>query len=90
VAPRTITDPDSLHEELATIREQGYATDLEEIMAGLRGVAAPILDRDDGSVRGAITVYGPANRSDPDEYEESAADSLMQSANIIEVNLSYS
>ena len=54
---RTITDPDTLIEELAKIREQGFALDDGEIMEGLRCVGAPIMDAD-GLVRYAISVSG--------------------------------
>jgi IclR family acetate operon transcriptional repressor len=43
---RTITDPDILEQELAQIRERGYASDAFERFEAVRGVAVPILDRD--------------------------------------------
>lgn len=54
---RTITDPDKLIEELAKVREQGFALDDGEIMEGLRCVGVPIYDTD-GLVRYAISVSG--------------------------------
>ena len=54
---RTITDADRFLEELAKIREQGFAVDDGEIMEGLRCVGAPIFDPD-GLVRYAISVSG--------------------------------
>ena len=54
---RTITSPAKLEEELAKIKEQGYAIDDGEIMEGLRCVAAPIEDIN-GKVRYAISVSG--------------------------------
>lgn len=57
----TITDPDQLREELATIRNQGYAVSTEELTEGIRSVAAPIRDYT-GKVVSAITVVGPMQR----------------------------
>lgn len=41
---RTITDPERLHDELATIRTRGYAMDLGENETGTVCVSAPIRD----------------------------------------------
>lgn len=61
----TITDPYLLEKELQKIRHQGYAIDNEEIMDGLRCVAAPIRDHK-GDVCAAISISGPAVRLDED------------------------
>jgi IclR family transcriptional regulator, KDG regulon repressor len=57
----TITDPEKLRAELATIRQKGYAIDDEEIEVGLRCVAAPIRDHS-GQVTAAISVAAPVQR----------------------------
>ena len=57
----TITDPESLRAELASIRGRGYAIDDEEIEVGLRCVAAPIRDHS-GHVVAAISVAAPVQR----------------------------
>ena len=57
----TITDPDRLREELARIREQGYAESHEETDLGAWGVATPIFD-EGGRVVAAIGVAGPRSR----------------------------
>ena len=62
----TITNPDFLEKELQKIRRQGYAIDDEEIMDGLRCVAAPIKDHK-GEVCAAISVSGPVVRLDGDK-----------------------
>lgn len=57
----TITDPDTLLAELASIRAKGYAIDDEEMEVGLRCVAAPIRDHS-GHVVAAISVAAPVQR----------------------------
>ena len=84
----TITDRETLAEELEQIRQQGYALDREERIQGMQSVAAPIMDRDE-NVRGAISVYGPSNRMENDRFNEDIPDMLLRSANIIELNLNY-
>ncbi len=58
LTPNTITDADRLREELATVRERGYATSWEERAIGLIGVAAPVWDHH-GRVVAAISMAIP-------------------------------
>lgn len=55
----TITDPAEVRKELQLVREQGFATCLEEENSGLNAVAVPIMKHDDG-VLAAMAVVGPA------------------------------
>ena len=59
--PNTITDLDRLLEVLATVRQQGYATDHVEHELGVMCVAAPVWDHMN-QVVGAISVSGPDDR----------------------------
>lgn len=61
LTPKTITDPDLLKQELATVRARNYAIDDEEIEIGLRGVAAPIRSHT-GDVFAALSIAGPVQR----------------------------
>ncbi|WP_434106028.1 IclR family transcriptional regulator domain-containing protein [Paraburkholderia caffeinilytica] len=61
LTPHTITDRRRLQIELGITRSRGYAIDDEEIVLGVRCVAAPIVDTA-GEVRGALSVAGPAYR----------------------------
>lgn len=83
----TITDPETLREELETIRKQGYATDTNELVEGVKGISAPILNR--GDIIGAIAVGGPANRMRGERFDETLPDLLLSASNIIELNLTY-
>lgn len=64
LTPRTMTDPDRLREELARVRERGYAIAEEELEDGLNAVAAPIYDHA-GAVNAAVSLAGPAFRIPP-------------------------
>ncbi|MDK2823537.1 MAG: IclR family transcriptional regulator, regulon repressor [Clostridia bacterium] len=64
--PNTIIDAEKLKQELATIRNNGYAFDLEEIEMGLRCVAAPIKNHK-GEVIAAISLSGPSMRMDEEK-----------------------
>ena len=83
----TITDRESLHEELATIRKQGYAFDHEERIEGLRCVAAPV--KNNGEVLGAVSVSGPSRRMDGEFYRETVPNMVTRSANVIEINVRF-
>ncbi|MDN5568531.1 MAG: DNA-binding transcriptional regulator KdgR [Paracoccus sp. (in: a-proteobacteria)] len=63
LAPRTITDPEQLRAELAQARAQGYAEEVEESEAGVRCIAAPVLDHAGKSVA-AISIAFPLVRFD--------------------------
>jgi DNA-binding IclR family transcriptional regulator len=56
---KTITDPGKFKDELALIREQGYAIDNEEITRGIVCVAAPIFGMQ-GKLVCAISLTFPA------------------------------
>ena len=63
LTPRTETAAGRLEEQLARVREAGYATALEEYELGLNAVAAPVFDRS-GQVVAAVSVSGPSYRLD--------------------------
>lgn len=68
LTPLTIIDRRRLHTELKITRARGYAIDDEEIVLGVRCVAAAIRDNA-GRVRGALSVAGPAYRLTLDRLE---------------------
>jgi IclR family acetate operon transcriptional repressor len=59
--PRTITTLAALTDELAATRRRGYAIDDEEHAAGLRCVAAAVLD-ENGEPWAAVSLAGPTTR----------------------------
>jgi DNA-binding IclR family transcriptional regulator len=56
--PRTLTDPDKLIEQIQAAEKTGYATSLDEHIAGLIAVGAPLRDLN-GTIVGAISVAYP-------------------------------
>lgn len=88
VSPQTISDREALFEELADIRERGYATDDEERVKGMRCVAAPIFDNE-GRTIAAASISAPKSRMQSDSFESVFPDEVMKSANVIQVNVTY-
>ena len=60
LTPRTTVNEESLREELATIREQGWCLVDQELEIGLRSLAVPVYDRD-GKVVAALNTSMPAH-----------------------------
>ncbi len=58
---KTVVTPSALRQELAKVRDLGYAVDDEEHAVGLRCIAAPIFD-ESGDVIAAVSVSGPMAR----------------------------
>ena len=61
LTPKTITSRDALLEELARVREQGYALDNEECELGHRCVSVPLYDYT-GAVAAAISAFDSTER----------------------------
>jgi IclR family pca regulon transcriptional regulator len=61
MTPRSICSPSRLREVLTEVRARGWAWNDGESEEGIRGVAAPIIDRT-GNVLAAINVAGMASR----------------------------
>ena len=58
---KTITNVETLKDELETIRTQGYATDDEEFMSGMTAIAVPILDHR-GRLLSTLSIHAPEQR----------------------------
>lgn len=85
---KTITDPDTLRDELQTIREEKIAFDDGERIKGTRTVARPLLN-DENDVMGALSVCGPTMRIDDELFEDRYPVLLEQAARIIELNATH-
>jgi DNA-binding IclR family transcriptional regulator len=62
-APRTITDPAVLAEEIARVRTQGWAEAVEEREIGLSAIAAPVWGAG-GDLAAIVALQGPTSRFD--------------------------
>lgn len=82
----TITDREELVDHLEMVAERGYAVNDEEEIEGLRAVGAPISDQR-GEVVGSISLSGPTSRLEGDWFREELPERVVQTANVIEVNL---
>lgn len=65
---RSITRSGELKEDLAIIRENGFAVDNEEKNSGMRCIAAPVFDMNQEAIAG-ISVSGPTSRVSESEIE---------------------
>jgi IclR family KDG regulon transcriptional repressor len=83
----TITDYDTLIDELEKTRERRYAIDDEEFATGLRCVAVPIIEnhRYHSEVLGAIGIFGPVSRLTDDRLQGELAAEVKRFANLIEI-----
>ncbi len=82
---RTVTDPDALTSELATVRSRGYSTTRDEQEIGLTAVGAPIRGHD-GRVVAALCVSGPSFRLVPEALAHIVDRLLHAAAQVSERN----
>ena len=85
---RTVTDRETLFEELDAARERGFAFNRGESIPRLNAVGASIT-AGDGEAVGAISVSGPSNRVKGEFLTEELPDLLLGVTNEVEINLSY-
>lgn len=84
----TITDPESLREELELVRERGYSVNDQGFVSGLRAVGVPITGAD-GEVVGGLSVAGPINRFREDRLHGELPSLLRGVANELELKITY-
>ncbi|GIJ49197.1 IclR family transcriptional regulator [Virgisporangium aliadipatigenens] len=76
---RTVTDPDTLREQLAATRERAYAVEDQEATLGDAGIAAPVSDWS-GRVVGALGIVGPTERLLAADRRASLTDAVRSTA----------
>jgi DNA-binding IclR family transcriptional regulator len=86
----TITDRGTLLDDLAAIRERGYGVDDEELIVGMRAVAAPIVPEPGGELLGTIAVTGPTSRMHGDRFRTEVPELVTRFARLVEINAEYS
>ncbi|WP_328996165.1 IclR family transcriptional regulator [Kribbella sp. NBC_01245] len=77
----TITSRQALLDQLAEIREAGFATAFEELEIGLNAAAVPVLDHT-GTVVGALSASGPVFRFDEARIKSTEADLKLAGSRI--------
>ena len=85
--PKTIIGKKALLEDLARIRERGYAMDDEELSEGVRCIAAPIFNFK-GDVKSSIGISGPTLRLDRESLD-SHIENVKTAARKISYSMGY-
>ncbi len=83
---RTITDAEDIKEELARIREKGFAMSIGERQSGAASVAAAILDHD-GHPIASMSLCGPAERFESEA--DAAARAVVAASRSISQQMGY-
>ncbi|UHQ98861.1 IclR family transcriptional regulator (plasmid) [Natrinema zhouii] len=86
---QSITDEEELFAELEATRERGVAFNFEEHNKGISAVAASVQEPN-GSLLGALTISGPAQRFKGDLIREEFPDLLLARVNELELDIVYS
>ncbi|AXI43918.1 IclR family transcriptional regulator [Sulfitobacter sp. SK011] len=66
---KSMTDPQTLLEEIELTRERGYSTDNEEFMDGMVAIAVPIHDNH-GRLMSTLSVHAPTQRVTLSDLEQ--------------------
>lgn len=85
--PDTITDETELFAELERIRDDGYALDDGELIAGMTGIGVPIVT--ETTVHGAIAVYSASEEFETDPRSSRVVEMVRESADEIRANLIF-
>lgn len=85
----TVTDEDTLFDEIAAIRSRGVAIAVGEHTKGLSSVGAPVT-LPSGEVLGGLSVAGPSFRLEGERLEEEIPNTLLGVVNEFELNVAYS
>lgn len=86
--PKTITDRETLEDNLARIQERGYAYAHGEHTDGLWAVGVPVRDVEEEIV-GGILVAGPTHRMKGDRIESELPEYLLGAVKEFELNVSH-
>ena len=85
----TITDGQTLLNEVEKIRSQGYAIENEERVMGIKSLAVPITDLDGSAGNAAISIAGPKREFGKDRIETELLPEIQNTTNHIELRTNY-
>ena len=88
ITEHTITTPSVLHQQVETIRDQGYAINDQESHSRIRAVGVPIIPNE--TVIGAISVAGPVGRLDSERLTGDLLQQVQGVVNEIELKMTLS
>ncbi len=80
---RSITSAEALAEEIALVRDRGYAEDDEEMIEGMIALAVPIRD-DQGRFFGTVSFHAPKLRLDLEQAMRFLPDMIRAAADLAE------
>lgn len=86
--PYSNLDRDLFLERLPRVKAEGYAVEVNEVVEGLMGVAAPIFDVT-GNAAGALALAFPATRESDEAFLNAAIRDLRLTAAEVSANLGY-
>lgn len=76
---RTVTEPKAIERLLDETHARGFAISEQEVVPGLRVLAAPVLDAGGGAIA-AVSVAAPAIGRGPDAFVKAIAPQLVETA----------
>lgn len=83
----TITERGALFDELETVRDQGYAYNIEEHVEGYCGIAVPV--KSETEILGSLALGGPVERVCSDEWKEQLTQRVRETVNQLELELKF-
>jgi len=83
IAPDTKLSREGIEQQLAEIRERGWAHTYEEAAASVAGLAVPLWSRDHQKVVGSVSIAGPRQRLGVD-VEPQLVEALRQASESLE------
>ena len=85
----TITDRDSLFEEVEQIRQRGYSIEDQDRRNGILAIGVPIIEEGSGAVAGAICVSGPRSRFWDGGIDPDIVDAVENTANVVQLQYNH-
>lgn len=86
---RTVTDRETLLEELATVRERGYSVEDEDRREGIKAIGVPVRTTENDGEIAAVSISGPKRRIDRDFDESDLVDTIQSTVNVIELRFQH-
>lgn len=88
ITSETITDSETLNDQLQQTRERGYSINDQGVIEGLRAIGTPVIGPD-GTVIGGLSISAPINRMEGKRLTEELPTLLLGAANELELNIAY-